>query len=134
MEPYTITNDITVFGIEVPQFPSGIDEVFDKLVKKLPGGFNRSFYGVCEMKNGVYVYKAAAEEIIAGEAEKYNCERFTIEKGKYLTVPLKDWRKKTDKIKDIFQQLMTDGRVNKSKPSVEWYKNEAEMLCMVKTI
>lgn len=89
MEPFTITKNITVFGMDVPQVPYGISEAFDTLVKKLPGGFNRSFYGVCEMKNGIYTYKAGAEEIISGEAEKYNCERFTIEKGKYLTVTLK---------------------------------------------
>ena len=42
--------------------------------------------------------------------------------------------KKTDSIKDVFGEMMKDSRVDKTKWAVEWYKNDDEMMCMLKTI
>ena len=133
MEKYILPDDVKVFGIQVKSFPDGIGEAFDSLVKILPGGFNRSYYGISYMKDGAMVYIAAAEEKDKGEAQKYNCERYTVEKGEYLTETLKDWRKKTDCIGDMFHRMMRDSHVDKTKPCVEWYKNDDEMLCMVRS-
>ena len=133
MERYTLRNDVKVFGVEVKTFPNGIGETFDSLVKMLPGGFDRSFYGISFMKDGVMTYVAAAEEKFNGEAEKYTCERYTIEKGEYLTVRINEWRKKTDQISKVFHEMMRDPGADKTKPGVEWYKDDDQMLCMVRT-
>jgi len=132
MKTVSLPNDVKVFGMQVKTFPLGISEAFDKLVKMIPGNFNRSFYGISYMEEGKMIYYAAAEELSSGEAEKYSCERLTVEKGEYLTEALNNWRNKTDQIKDIFRQLVNDERADKTKPGVEWYKNESEMLCMVR--
>jgi hypothetical protein len=132
METYVIEEDIKAFGKVVAQFPSGIGKAFEDLVKLVPGGFTRSFFGISEMKNGVMQYSAVAEELSDGEAETYQCSEFVIAKGVYLTTMLKDWQTKTERIKDIFHEMMKDNRVDKSKPCIEWYKNEREMLCMVR--
>ena len=118
----------------VKNFPGGIGEAFESLIKMVPDGFERPYYGISYMdKDGQMIYKAAALEKYEGEAEKYNCERYTIEKGEYLTVAVYDWRKKTDCIKDVFHEIIQDSRVDKTKPAVEWYKNDHEMMCMVQT-
>ena len=130
MEKYDLTNDIKVFGIQVKTFPSGVAEAFHDLIKKT-GDELRSYYGISEFKDGKMVYYAAAEEKFEGEAEKYNCERLKIEKGGYLTSTILGWNKKTDCIKDVFSELIMDPRVNKTKPAIEWYKNDNEMMCMV---
>jgi hypothetical protein len=132
MKTVNLQNDIKIFGMQVKAFPSGISEAFDKLVKMIPGGFNRSYYGISYMEAGKMIYYAAAEELQPGEAEKYSCERLTIEKGEYLTETLKNWRNKTDQVKDIFSQLVADEHTDKTKPGVEWYKDENEMLCMIR--
>ena len=75
------TNDVKVFGIQVKTFPSGIGEAFDELIKKTGDAVTRSYYGISEFKDGKMIYYAAAEEKFNGEAEKYNYEKFTIEKG-----------------------------------------------------
>ena len=122
-----------VFGVQVKTFPNGIGEAFDALVKMLPGGFDRSYYGISYMSNdGAMVYIAAAIEKEEGEAEKYNCERYTIEKGEYLAITVNDWRSKTDCIKDVFYEIIKDSRIDKTRPAIEWYKDEKEMICMVK--
>jgi len=132
MEIYNLSQDVKVFGFRVASFPDGIGEAFDTLVHMVPGGFNRSYYGIsCMNSEGQMIYHAAAHELHEGEAGKYNCTRYTIEKGDYLAVAVHNWRKKTHSIHEIFHSIMQDGRVDKAKPAVEWYKNDQEMACMI---
>jgi predicted transcriptional regulator YdeE len=133
METYDLKNDLKVFGKEVKTFPLGVKEAFGALLDTIPEGFKRSYYGLSHMDDkGKMVYLATAEEKYEGEAEKYNCERYIVEKGEYLAVPVNDWLKKIDCIKDVFHDMMEDDRADKTKPVVEWYKTETEMLCLVK--
>lgn len=133
MEKFILKKDVKVWGIPVKNFPEGIGEAFDQLVQLLPGGFDRSFYGISQMSgDGKCIYMAAAEEVFEGEGSKYNCESYIIESGEYFSLTVNDWRKQTDSIKDAFHKLMMSSRVNKTKPCVEWYKNDEVMMCMVK--
>ena len=135
MVKINLKNDIKVFGLHVQSFPNGIDKAFDELIKKTgDSAGNRNYYGISEFKNGKMYYYAAAEEKQDGEAEKFNYESYTIKGGEYFTETLKNWRAQTNCIKDIFSEMMQDNRVDKMKPCVEWYKNDEEMLCMVKAI
>ena len=133
METFVIKKNIEAFGFQVKTFPKGIGEAFDSLIEMVPERLNRSYYGISYMApDNKLVYIAAVEEKNKGEAERNKCERFTIEQGKYLAVSVKDWRKKTDTIKDVFHEMMNEKNIDHSKPCVEWYKNDDEMLCMLK--
>jgi hypothetical protein len=132
METYQLKSDLQVFGVKVNSFPSGVGEAFDRLVNMVPDGFSRSYFGISYMENGQVVYKATAEQKEEDEAERYNCEKATIEKGKYFISVLKDWRTKTDCIKDIFMEMMEEPGVHLGKPCIEWYLNDNEMWCMMK--
>jgi len=136
MDKYNFENDINTFGVEVKNFPAGIDEAFNELITKTgDAAGKRNYYGVSNMdSNGKIIYKALAEEKYEGEAKKYAYEQITIEKGDYYFEVLKDWRTKTTCIKDIFNEMMNDKRIDKTKPAVEWYKNDEEMWCIVKAI
>jgi hypothetical protein len=131
MENYHISQDIHVFGRQVKSFPEGVGEAFDALVQTIPDGLKRSYFGISYMENEKVVYIAAAEEKENGEAEKFNCTRYKIEKGDYLIVRLNGWRTKTDTIKDIFHEMMK-AEIDHTKPCVEWYFNDEQMLCMMK--
>ena len=133
MEKYTLSNDKKVFGIRVKTFPLGIGEAFGSLAEMISEGYDRSYYGIGQMMNNEVVYIAAAEEKYEGEAEKYNCESYTIEKGEYLIEMIRDWRQKTDSIKDVFNEMMRDTRFDNTQPCIEWYKDDDEMLCLVKS-
>jgi len=134
METFIIKKNIETFGFQVKTFPEGIGEAFDSLIEMVPEGLNRSYYGISYMTpDNKVVYIAAVEEKNKGEAERNKCERYTIEQGKYLAVTVKDWRQKTDTIKDVFHGMMHEKNIDRSKPCVEWYKNDDEMLCMVKS-
>jgi hypothetical protein len=135
METFNLKNDLKVFGVQVKNFPNGVGEAFHDLIKLFPADDNRSYYGIFSMaENGNMVYYATAEETYMGEAEKYKSEQLTIEKGEYLAEPIRDWRKNTDCIKDVFMKMSADERVDHTKPGVEWYKNDDKMLCMLKAI
>jgi len=136
MDKYNFENDINTFGVEVKNFPAGVDEAFNELITKTgDAAGKRNYYGVSNMdSNGKMIYKALAEEKYKGEAKEYAYEQITIEKGDYYFEVLKDWRTKTTCIKDIFNEMMNDKRIDKTKPAVEWYKNDEEMWCMVKAI
>lgn len=134
MEILNLTTDLKVFGKQVKTFPNGIKEAFDELIGMVPDGMQRSHFGLSYMTpDKKIIYYVACQEKQEGEAENLKCERFIIEKGEYLTVTLKDWMTKTDSIKDVFGEMMRDGRVDKMKWAVEWYKNDDEMMCMLKT-
>ena len=133
MKTYVIKKNIEAFGFQVKSFPEGIGEAFDALIEMVPEGLNRSYYGISYMTpDNEAVYIAAVEEKNKGEAELNKCERYTIEAGKYFAETVKDWRQKTETIKDVFHKLMEGNDFDHSKPCVEWYKNDDEMLCMIK--
>jgi hypothetical protein len=136
MQKLTFENDVKVFGIEVKSFPAGISEAFNELINATGDcAGERNYYGVSSMNNdGKIIYKAVAEEKFDGEAAKFNYDTSSIEKGEYLYEVLKQWRDKTACIKDFFHLMMQDENVDKMKPCVEWYKNDEEMLCMLKVI
>jgi predicted transcriptional regulator YdeE len=116
----------------VKTFPAGIGETFEELLQKIPGGFNRSYYGIAWMENNTPFYFATAVETYDGEAAQYGYQKLPIQKGKYITVTVTGWRNKTTTIKDVFTEMMKDKRYDMSSPCIEWYKNDNEMLCMLK--
>jgi predicted transcriptional regulator YdeE len=135
IEIYALQNDLKVFGKQVKTFPTGIKEVFEELINAVPDGMQRSHYGLSHMTaDGGIIYIAASVEKYDGEGKKLNYKRYIIEKGEYLAVIVKNWMSKTGCIKDIFHEMMKDGRADLTTQAVEWYKTGEEMMCMVKTI
>lgn len=134
MEKVALQNDIRVFGFEVRSFPEKVGDAFNTLMQSIENDKERAYYGVSYCKNDKIIYKVFAQEKFNGEAKKYNYETYTIEKGEYCTVALKNWQHNLACIKDIFVDMMKDVRTDKSKPCIEWYKSFDEMLCMMKAV
>jgi predicted transcriptional regulator YdeE len=135
MEKTVFENDVHVFGKTVTTFPLGIGDAFDELIKATgDSATERNYYGLSYVAgDGNILYKAVAQEKYTGEAEKLNYETSTIEQGEYVFEVLKDWKNCTGEIKNIFQQMMNDEHTDKTKPCIEWYKSDDEMLCLMKT-
>ena len=132
MEKITLNDTTAVFGFQVKSFPEGIGDAFDKLIAVVPDGLARAYYGISYVNNNVIIYIAAAVEKLPGEAEKYGFTRYFIQPGNYHAITVKDWREKTDSIKDVFMEIMKDDCPDENRPCVEWYKNDEEMVCMVR--
>ena len=131
MKEYTILKNIAVIGTRVKSFPNGIEAAFMDLMKKLPGGDKRIYYGIGECTATGIVYIAAAEQKKEGEGRQYDLESYVIEKGNYLAVEILDWKPKTSSIKNVFEEMYKDERADRSKPSIEIYFDDKRMLCLV---
>ena len=132
MKEYIIEKDIKAIGKIVTTFPMGIDQAFQELVKKIPGGFTRPYYGIGQCIDGKIIYVAAALEKFEGEGKQFGLQTYKIEKGNYLAEVVTDWRNKTDCIKDVFEDMYKDERADRSAPSIEIYENDSVMQCLVK--
>ena len=134
MNHFILDQDLKVFGVEVKTFPVGIKEAFDELISKLAPANERTYYGISTCTQEGMVYIAATDATIEGEGEKYGYKNYIVEKGEYLAVTMLDWMKKTASIKSVFEEMVQDTRADRTKPCVEIYKNDNEMVCMVKAL
>lgn len=131
MEHLSLPQDLHLAGIHVAAFPNGIQEAFTGLMKTL--GEGHEYYGVSWMDdNDRVMYYAMATESFPGEGASHQYESLTIEKGNYQAETVHDWMSKTECIKDVFHRLTAGSKPVKSRPCVEWYKSDKEMICMVK--
>lgn len=135
METRRRQEDINIACNKAKSFPDGIEEAFRQLENTIPESGNRPFYGLSKPEvNGQIVYRAAVLESKLGEAVKYGFEPFTISKGLYLTVTIKDWMSKPNVIGDTFMKLLEDPRLDPTSYCIEEYKKSGEVVCMVKLL
>ncbi|MEO6638588.1 MAG: hypothetical protein ABIN25_09935 [Ginsengibacter sp.] len=56
-------------------FPEGIMAAHKKLHSLVPFSTQRKYFGLSRPENGTIMYKASAEEMEEGEAEKFECKK-----------------------------------------------------------
>jgi hypothetical protein len=132
MEVYQLEKEVKTFYVEATSFPDGVKQAWETLHSKLPSAKGRNFYGISHGSKDGIVYKAAVEENIEGEAEKYGCEAFVIPKGDYLAITIHDYMNHLPLIGQAFRRLLAHPQFDGITPCVEWYKSDEEVICMVK--
>ena len=134
MKPYSLSSDINVLCVTASSFPEGIVAAFEKLNSIIPPPGPRRIFGISygEGKDKI-TYKAAAEENSAEEAAQLGCERFTIEKGEYISEYIGDFMKNIPVIGRVFREMCRDKRIDSNGYCIEMYlNNNRDVLCMVK--
>lgn len=131
MEVRYFKNDIDVICVRASSFPHGVMEAHEKLAAKVTSMTGRQRYGISHPSENEIVYKAAASEQYAGEAEKLKCERFIIRHGLFVTEYVQDWQKKMDQIQGVFQKLLTDPRIDPKGYCLEEYVGDHDLRCSV---
>ena len=131
METITFNNDIKVLYITATSFPDGVMAAHEKLHSLIPFSTQRKYFGVSRPENGVIVYKAAAEELNEGEAEKLNCDTLVLKKGRYISLTIHDYMKDISAIERAFKELLSHPGLNPQGYCVEWYLNERDVQCMI---
>jgi hypothetical protein len=132
METLKIDNDIKVFYIPAKSFPNGVMEAHQKLHALIPHSTERRYFGLSRPENGAIMYKAAAEEMEPGEAEKLKCDTLTIKKGSYISIPIPDFMNDIPAIQRTFNQLLSQPGLDPQGYCVEEYINGKDMICMVR--
>lgn len=133
MENKNLPEDINVICMGAETFPSGVKTAHEKLHAIVNEENNRRFFGISWLgKNNEIVYYAAAEILSAEEAHKYGCSTFTIKKGDYCGIMLKDWCKTPDLVGITFQKLLKAPGLDPEGYCLEVYYGNNDMECLVK--
>ena len=134
MEKVKIDNDIKVLYVTAKTFPGGIPDAVAKLHQLFPFSRERKIFGLSRPENGgEIVYRAAAEEMEEGEAEKLGCETLIIKKGNYISLTINDFRKDVTLIDKAFKELLNQPGLDPQGYCVEWYATDKEAVkCMIR--
>jgi len=135
MENYFLENDIKVFYVEANSFPDGILAAHQKLHALIPFSDKRKYFGISNPdKTGTISYRAAAEELIEGEADKLNLETLILKQGNYCSIVIKNYLKDVADIGRAFNTLLSNANIDPQGACVEWYLNDRDVQCMVRLI
>ncbi|HYO21422.1 MAG TPA: hypothetical protein VER36_03385 [Flavisolibacter sp.] len=134
MKTFSINKDISVFGVQAHSFPNGVNQAWENLHKLLPGVNRRTLYGVSHgTRHGEIVYYACVEEAFPGEAAQVGGEAIVLPKGEYIGDVVQDFTTQPQKIGETFQTILRRDDYDTDACCVEWYKNEGEVVCMIKS-
>jgi hypothetical protein len=136
METITLDKDINVFYVTAPSFPQGIKEATDKLHSLFPFSPGRKIFGLSRPENGGgIVYRAAAEELQAGEGKMHHCETLVIKKGRYISQKVENFRDDVLSIDRAFKELLQRPDLDPEGYCVEWYETEGPgVTCMIRLV
>ncbi len=133
MDRINLEKDIRVFYIQAESFPDGIQTAFKKLQILIDTGKDRRCFGISRPENNEIIYRAAAEELFEGEAEKLNCRTLVIKKGNYNFITVKDFMNNIQEIGKSFEGLCSLSNTDPDGYCVEWYFNDTDVMCMVRS-
>lgn len=132
MDSFILGEDIKVMCITASEFPDGIERAHIQLHAMLAEKERRRFFGISRPnENGDIIYKAAADEMVPGEAEKLGLETFIIKKGPYNSFYIKDFMQDVGSIKRAFKLLLSQHEVDPDGYCLEWYIGEDDVKCLV---
>lgn len=134
MKTIILDDDIKVFYVTAKTFPQGIGEATQKLHSLFTFSEERRIFGLSRPENndGI-IYRAAAEEMYEGEAEKLQCETLIIPKGKYIAIVVNEFRKDIVNIDKAFKQLLGQPNLDPNGYCVEQYATDKEVVnCMIR--
>jgi len=134
METTILEKDIKVFYVTANSFPQGIGEATQKLHSLFPFSKERRIFGLSRPENNEgIIYRAAAEEMSEGEAERLKCKTLIIPKGKYIAILVNDFRKDVMSIDRAFQKLLKESNLDPHGYCVEQYATDKEAVtCMIR--
>ncbi|MFD2871092.1 transcriptional regulator [Mucilaginibacter ximonensis] len=132
METIKFDQDIRVMYVEATSFPDGALAAHQKLHSYFPFTTVRRYFGLSRPESGIIRYKAAAEIMESGEAEKYGLQTIVLKKGDYHALTLRDYMKDIPSIQRTFSQLIALPDIDPEGYCVEQYIGQNDMLCMVR--
>jgi len=122
-------DNIKTLSVKAEMFPEGIGAAFDKLESKLTSLKGLKFYGAAIIRQAEIEYRACFERI--NDNERYGLEDFIIPGGKYASCRIKDWSHRTAEIRHLFKQMMVEYETDFSRPQVEYYRSQKELILML---
>ncbi|RVU02417.1 hypothetical protein EOD41_00305 [Mucilaginibacter limnophilus] len=121
---FEFKEDIQTVCVEA-DFPNGIKDAYYTLEERAGRIKKRHVYGVSEMINGKLRYKACAEALEPGEAQKLGLKEYLIPKGSYMYTVFQ-WQGNEHQIGNIFAELLQQPGVKSGSIGIEFYQEKME--------
>jgi hypothetical protein len=127
----TTLKDVKVMFVESTNGPAGSGEAFNKLESKLSSLKGRKFYATFYYSTGQYRACVALEE--SDDPQQLGFETWIVPGGKYVQQRLENWTEHADEIPDLFGKMSMEnkGRIDSSRPSIEYYKSQKELILLL---
>jgi hypothetical protein len=117
-----------VMSIKASDMQLGIPTAFAKLEMVLPSLKGRHFYGACRCVGTALEYWACVAPFVDTEFELYGLEPFTLPEGKYAYCKLLNWAEQVTKIKHVFMDMENYFAHDSSRPQIEDYRSQNELV------
>ena len=127
----TVLEEIKVMYVESQNGPEGSGEAFNKLEAGLTSLKGRKFYATFQYPDGPYRACVAIEKGDDPAALGYQVG--VIPGGRYARCKLENWTERPWEIPDVFEKLSEEfrERVDPSRPSIEFYKSQKELILLL---
>lgn len=134
MEKVIFQQDIPVVRVAAASFPNGVMAAYEKLHSVLPAEEGRQTFGISQGDEDENIlYWAATNIIDEQDQQKSGFEPFTIRKGAYASVLVKDFDKDIPIIGHTFEALLTHPELDSEEGyCLEIYLNDHDVQCLVK--
>lgn len=130
MEEKNIKNDITALCVTARSFPEGIVDAFEQIYSLMPSK-DRLLIGLSKPnREGNIMYKAGFE-LLDGENAVTGLEEIIIPSGNYLCHSIRGFAENPFLIKNAFDELLQDARLDPNGFCLELYVKPDEVWCMV---
>ncbi|HUR31277.1 MAG TPA: hypothetical protein VMZ69_07575 [Saprospiraceae bacterium] len=132
MEDYNLEEDIPVICVVAESFPDGVKATHQKLHSLAPYANERKYFAISWGKpDGSIHYQAAVNILTPEENNLEGTVPFTIRKGKYQMIIVKNYMQDLDSIGRTFKELLTVEDLDPEGYCLEWYLSDKEVRCMV---
>lgn len=121
--------DIKIMYIAATGGLAGVKDVWEKLESKIGSLKGRKFYGAYFNATGEYRACVAMNEDDGPAA--LGLDVGVIPRGKYAEAKLQDWPSNTHRIPEIFAELASSHDVDSSRPSIEFYRSQRELILLL---
>lgn len=122
----TTIASIRVMSVKAVGGTKGAKNAFDSLESKLPSLRGRRFYGAFDRLTEEYRACVATAE--GEDALSLGLERWTIPGGRCATRKVIDWNTKIQRLPQMFDEMASGRKVDPTRPSVEYYRSESELV------
>ncbi len=132
METINLEQDIRVLYVTAASFPERIYGAHQQLHKMVPFSEERRYFGISRPENGTIIYRAAAEELEEGEAERLHGDILILKKGNYACITVHDYMSDIQAIGRTFETMLVRPDLDPDGYCVEWYYTRRDVRCMVR--
>lgn len=129
MESEVVLKEIKVMYVKSESGPQDAGYAFTKLESKLLGMKGRKFYGLISDEGKTYLSGVAVE--VGDSPETLGLEVTSIPAGKYVKTKIWEWMDRLDEIYPTFRSLSKKYKEETTRPRIEFYRSQKELILML---